>query len=117
MCVAAIVISIIGFFQSIYCENFVWFARSGSLVVGIGIVLLARTYIVKKDLLLEIQSSETPYNINSPDHFKALDLPVPEYVKNDLASRAAIGVIGPIISFIGTIVWGYGDLLNYFIVK
>ncbi len=115
MTFAAIVIAIAGIVQSIIYKDFIWFLRSGSIIVGIGIVLLARTYLVKKDLLLDITSSETPYNVNSPEHFKALNQSVPDYVKNDLASRAAIGLYGPCISFIGTIIWGYGDLLNILI--
>src|SRR5947207_14926591 len=70
-----------GFAQSIYLKDFIWFSRSGSIVVGLGIVLLARTSIVKKHLLLNIKSSDTPFNVNSPEHFKALGEPVPDYVK------------------------------------
>jgi hypothetical protein len=112
MALVAILIAIVGIGQSIVLKDFAWFQRSGSLIVGVGIVLLARTFIVGKDLLLYIKSAETPYNINSEEHFKFLSQPTPEYIKNDLASRIAIGWIGPLISFIGTVIWGYGDLLN-----
>ncbi len=117
MTAMAILVAALGVVQSIYLKDFIWFGRSGSLIVGIGIILLARTSIVNKDLLLNIKSSETPFNLNSPEHFHALNQPVPDYVKNDLASRRATGVVGPIISFIGTVIWGYGDLLNHFITK
>jgi hypothetical protein len=117
MTAMATLVAVIGFVQSIYLKDFIWFSRSGSIIVGLGIVLLARTSIVKKDLLLNVTSSDTPFNLNSPEHFKALGEPVPDYVKNDLASRSAIGVVGPLISFIGTIIWGYGDLLNHLITK
>ena len=117
MTIVAALFAVGGFAQSIYLKDFIWFSRSGSIVVGLGIVLLARTSIVKEDLLLNIKSSETPFNLNSPQYFEALGEPVPDYVKNDLASRSAVGVVGPIISFIGTIIWGYGDLLNHLITK
>lgn len=117
MTLASMIVAVAGIVQSLFYKDFTWFLRSGSIIVGIGIVLLARTFIVKKDLLLDVTSSETPYNLNSPEHFKALNQPIPDYVKNDLASRAAIGLYGPCISFIGTIIWGYGDLLNILIKK
>ena len=117
MTTMAILFAVGGFLQGIYFKDFIWFSRSGSIVVGIGIVLLARTSIVKEDLLLNIESSETPFNVNSPQHFEALGEPVPDFVKNDLASRSAVGVIGPFISFIGTIIWGCGDLLNHLITE
>ena len=112
MITASIIIVIINILLSFIYKDFIWFQRCGSIIVGIGIILLARTYIVKRDLLLDITSSETNYNKNSPEHFKELNQPVPKYVKEDLSSRAAIGFYGPCISFIGTIIWGYGDLLN-----
>lgn len=117
MIIVAALSAVVGFAQSICLKDFIWFSRSGSIVVGLGIVLLARTSIVKEDLLLHIESSDTHLNENSPQYFEALGEPVPIYMKNDLASRSAIGVVGPIISFIGTIIWGYGDLLNHLIIK
>ena len=117
MTIVAALSAVVGCAQSIYLKYFIWFSRSGSIVVGLGIVLLARTSIVKEDLLLNIESPDTHLNENGPQYFKALGKPIPIYVKNDLASRSAIGVVGPIISFIGTIIWGYGDLLNHLIKK
>ena len=115
--VIAFLFALIGLVQSIYLQDFIWFSRIGSMVVGVGIVLLARPSIVNEDLLPNVQSADTLFNLNSQEHFKALGETVPDYVINDLASRNAIGVIGPIITLLGTFIWGYGDLFNHFIAK
>ena len=109
--ISATTIGIIGIIHSIIVQDFIWFQRSGSLIVGIGIILLSRPFIIDKDLLLNIRSSETLHNINSPENFHVLNEQVPDYVLNDQASRKAIGWLGPLISFIGTVIWGYADLL------
>jgi len=36
----------------------------------------------------------------------------PENVKEDVKSRKAVGRFGPWVLFIGTIIWGFADLLN-----
>ena len=112
MIILAIISLLIGFIYSLIIRDFAAFQRSGALLVAIGIILLSRTFIVGRDLLINVRSSDTPYNINGPDHYMYQNLPIPEYVNNDIESRKAIGWIGPLISSIGTIVWGYGDLLN-----
>lgn len=117
MAATALLCAGFGIGQSIVYKDFTWFARSGSLIVLTGVLLLARTFIVGKDLLPFIKSSDTPYNVNSRQHFEALNQPVPDYVKNDLDSRTAVGWLGPLICFAGTVIWGYGDLLNLLIKK
>ncbi len=106
---------LVGIIQSLILKDFIWFSRSGSLIVAIGIILLSRTFIIGKDILLSIENADTSENLNSPEYFLERNIEVLDYVKNDILSRIAIGRLGPIVSSIGTIVWGYGDLLNFFI--
>ena len=103
----------IGFIAGFVARDFQWFSRSGSLVVGLGITLVARTAFTKRDLLPDVTSAETQLNLNSPENFRSLGEPIPDYVKTDVAARKAVNVFGPISSFVGTVIWGFGDLLNH----
>lgn len=108
----AVVLVLYGFSHGFIVKDFIWFARSGSLVVAIGILLLSRTFLSGEDLLLFIGDEETLENKNHPEYYKKRQLEIPEYIKNDQDSRKSIGIYGPVISAVGTIIWGYGDLLN-----
>ena len=108
----SIIIAIIGLLAGYTEKDFMWFARSGSLVVAIGILLISRTSFTGRDLLTPIIGAGTEVNVNSPDHFKKLGEPVPKYVLTDVEARNAIGKLGPLVTFAGTIIWGFGDLLN-----
>jgi hypothetical protein len=88
-----------------------WFARAGGLLVAIGINLVARATITGVDLRPTVIGADTGMNVNSPEHYYAAGEPVPPYVIEDQRTRRAIGVVGPIISFAGTLIWAYGDVV------
>ncbi|WP_041366651.1 hypothetical protein [Methylophaga frappieri] len=105
-----------GILASVLWQDFEWVSRSGSLVVGLGIISLSRTFILKKDLLLEIKASDSDLNLNAPEYYQTKNQPIPDYVVQDQNSRFALGVVGPTLSFLGSLIWGFGDLLNKFFV-
>ena len=116
MTLTAIIVMILGFVISVKCNDHLWFQRFGSILVGIGIVLLARTFITRVDIKTPILGEHTRLNIFEKEHYKIIGEEVPDFVKTDIESRKAIGLYGPLISFIGTLIWGFGDLfIAYFL--
>ena len=112
MICAVIVLFLIGIIHSLIVKNFTWFQRIGSIIVGIGIILLSRPVIIKQSLLIEIKMSDSPYTSNDPRHYEYTGEQVPKAVNEDVKNRKAVYVQGPIITLVGTFIWGYGDLLN-----
>ena len=108
----SIVAAVAGFITGYVKRDFYWFARFGALVVGFGIALVSRTAFTGRDPLLNVTAADTRENINSPEHFMKLGELIPEYVATDVAARKAINLFGPAITFVGTAIWGFGDLLN-----
>ena len=105
-------ILLIGFLAACWKNDFVWFARCGSLVVGLGLVVLCRAVVSGHEVKPTIIGADTGLNMNSRAHFERLGEPVPEYILEQERNLLAIGVLGPLLSIIGTVVWGFGDLLN-----
>lgn len=112
MLVAAIGIMSVGLFAGIFTHNFIWFARSGALVQVIGIALLSRASLIGIDIRPHSISSETGLSHLDPIHYEQVEEPVPDWVKTDSRTRAAVGTWGPLVSFIGTLIWAFGDLLD-----
>ena len=111
----AVICIVLGIYASIRFHDFMCLSRAGAVVVGIGIVALSRTFILKKDLLLSVGSGEPGnLNLNGPEYYQAKGKPVPAYVQEDLRSRFALGVVGPVLSFVGSLIWAFADLLNKF---
>jgi hypothetical protein len=101
-----------GFLLGYELHDFTWFSRSGSLVVSVGITLLARATIVHEDIQGHVIQEQTGLSHLNPEHYKQLKEPIPEWVRLNKRTRSAVGVWGPLTTFIGTIIWGFGDLLN-----
>lgn len=112
MVAIAILLSLGGLLIGYVCEDFTWFARFGALVVAIGITLLSRASLIRQDIMTDVLQSETGLSHLNPEHYKQIGKPVPDWVHEDHRTRAAVGVWGPLVSFIGTLIWGFGDLLN-----
>ncbi len=106
------VIIIVGLIAGFCVQDFVWFARSGSLVVAVGLTLISRASIIGKDVKLDVITADTGLSYLDPEHWKRLGQLPPDYVIEDWKTRAAVGKWGPIVSFAGTLIWGFGDLLN-----
>lgn len=108
----AVVLFAAGVACSIALNNFIWVNRFGSLIICIGIIIMARPSILGEDIKTHVIMAETNLSDLDPKHYENIGDPVPDFVVQDLKSRAAVGVIGPIIVFVGTLANGFGDLLN-----
>jgi hypothetical protein len=112
MTLAAVILFVYGIVHSILAKDFVWFQRTGSLIVCIGIMLLARPALTNQGLLVPVKMADSPYNSNDPEHYNYIGETIPEAVIQDVKNRTAVNNLGPWITFIGTFIWGYGDILN-----
>jgi len=112
---SAILVACVGFCLGLLVRDFMCFARSGALVVAIGLFLLSRASIVGVDIKTHVISDETGKSYLDPEHWKIIGKEMPDWVTEDLQSRRAVGVFGPWVSFAGTLIWGFGDLLNQLI--
>lgn len=112
MLTLAVLLAIGGLLLSHVLNDFRWFARCGALVVSVGITLLSRASVIREDIRAHVIKDQTGLSHLDPDHYKQINEPIPEWVHEDRRTRAAVGVWGPLVSFIGTLMWGFGDLLN-----
>lgn len=103
---------LIGLAVSLLQKDFTWLARSGAVLVGLGIVVLSRTSISGTELHIPVLGAETGLDLFTPEHHIKLGNPVPEWVYEQQRNRFALGKLGPALSFVGTVIWGFGDLLN-----
>jgi len=83
-------------YYSIVTSEVHWFQRSGSIVVLLGVLIVARRVI-------RLGKDHQNEDWNLPNE-------TPEG-KRVLLDQRSEYVIGPVIAVIGTVVWGYGDLL------
>jgi hypothetical protein len=109
---AACVFGAIGIFMSICTRNFMWFERFGSMIACVGILLLNRPNIVGQDILPDVEMAETGLSSHDAEHYRRVNEPIPPAVVEDQKSRNAVGSFGPWIIIIGTIIWGFANLLN-----
>lgn len=113
MLLITIVLILSGLCLSYMLRDFTWFARFGALIVAVGITLLSRASIIRQDIMAHVFEAETGLSHLNPEHYKKIGEPVPEWVHNDLRTRKAVGFWGPLVSFTGTVIWAFGDLLNF----
>lgn len=112
MLMLAVLLAIGGLSLSLVAYNFTWFSRAGSLVVAVGITLLSRASVIREDIRTHVIEDETGLSRLNPEHYRQMGEPIPDWVHEDRRTRAAVGVWGPFVSFMGTLIWGFGDLLN-----
>lgn len=108
----ATLLAIGGLSLSLTAHDFTWFSRSGALVVAVGITLLSRASVIREDILTHVIEGETGLSRLDPEHYRQVGELVPDWVHEDRRTRAAVGFWGPFVSFMGTLIWGFGDLLN-----
>lgn len=75
---------------------------------------MARPTILGEDIKMHVIIDETDLSDLDPKHYEMAGEPLPDFVVQDLKSRTAVGVLGPLIVFVGTLTNGFGDLLNNF---
>jgi hypothetical protein len=106
----AAVLVVTGVLISICLSDFSWLTRFGALVTFIGIVVLNRPVIIRRDILPHVKMT-TGLSSLDPGHYRLVNEPVPDAVVEDRRSRNAVRV-GILITLMGTVIWGFGDLLN-----
>lgn len=94
----------LGVFASIYTGNWGWFGRSGSVATISGLLLIMRP-LLRKGSVHQARSGvlgEITFD-SKGNHKELIDS---QEIKDGIAS-----LVGAIFTIIGTIVWGFGDLV------
>lgn len=112
MVTLAAVFGLIGLAIGYEFRDFTWFSRFGALVVAVGIALISRASVIGSDIKFHVITADTGLSHLDPEHYRRLGEPIPDWVIEDMKSRQAVGTLGPIVSLAGTVIWGFGDLLN-----
>lgn len=90
----ALVVPVISWLYAQYAGESHWFARSGSIMVVIGIVLEGRLFIARQIIYEFSRASESP-----------------ETTPKQLVIRKLATWVAHFILIVGTIIWGYGDII------
>jgi hypothetical protein len=112
MVTAATGFAIVGIVTSVCLRDFSWFARFGSVITAIGIILFNRHVIVGQDILPDVEMAETGLSSHDPQHYRLVEEQLPPAVVEDQYSRKAV-YFGLWTTLAGTVIWGFGDLLNF----
>lgn len=105
--------SVISFWYSLETGDFVWFSRAGSIVTVFGILLTVKHNILSNSRDLEsVVMEKNNYAKYAPK--KGSD----KYTEHENSAKGIIRdeYVGILITILGTIVWGYGDLLGEFFI-
>jgi hypothetical protein len=104
----------IGVIMSVCYMDFQWLERVGVLVVCVGIIAIARPNIVGVELMPPVVTADTGEFYHSKKHWEKLGQQIRQNVIEDNRSRFAVGVLGPVLGIVGSVIDGYADLLNSF---
>jgi len=102
---------IVGTWLSVDQNDWSWFARSGSMIVVIGIFLTS-SQIIENSRRLKIRRSRHEQNFHRDfaDEIKRGTLDRSRSLDEDIWEN---GLRGFYLLVIGTLVWGFGDLAGY----
>lgn len=103
---------VLGVWLSIDQNDWTWFARSGSMIVVIGIFLTS-SQIIENSRRLKIRRSHHEHNFNRDfaEEIKRGTLERSRGLDEDIWEN---GLRGFYLLVVGTLVWGFGDLVGYF---
>ena len=98
---------IISFALSLYSREWLWFSRAGSIMTICGVILTIRPII-----RLGIKEWIKEQNTIDGGSFE----PTSKEIEADRQSNLdnAASQIGAVLAILGTIIWGYGDLVGRF---
>ncbi len=102
---------ICGILLSIQRDDWTWFARSGSIIVVIGIFLTS-SQIIENSRRLKIRRYRHRQNFNRDyaEDIKRASLERSRSLDEDIWEN---GLRGLYLLVIGTLIWGFGDLAGY----
>ena len=109
------IVSAFSIWLSFRLQDWTWFARSGSLIVIIGIVLTS-TQIIENNRRLHIRKQRHENNF-SRDYASDIKKHTLENSRHHDEDVWESGLKGLYLLIVGTIIWGYGDLLGVFFSK
>jgi hypothetical protein len=112
MLLLSVAVALGGFVIGWLLHDFTAFARAGALLVGFGIIVLSRTFISRTELHQFIGGAETGLNVYEREHWEKIGQPIHPTVFEQERNHFALGLLGPALSFAGTVIWAFGDLLN-----
>jgi len=107
----SIAVFIFGILLSIERDDWTWFARSGSIIVVIGIFLTS-SQIIENSRRLRIRRYRHRQNFNRDyaEDIKRGSLERSRSLDEDIWEN---GLRGLYLLVIGTLIWGFGDLAGY----
>ena len=104
---AAVLSAGLGLWASVATDDWMWFARSGAVMTALGLVLASRKILIARAdlvaLLADMERADGAERTARLDSFKRL--------QRDL-DRQVMEKLGFGLLIVGTIVWGFGDLLG-----
>lgn len=101
-----------GLVISVCDRDFNWLSRFGALVICWGILLLARPSITGKEIGQHVIAHDSDLSLFDPKYYTHKGEAVPDWVTDNVLSRRATGIYGPIVCFMGTFANGFASLLN-----
>ena len=103
LAICAVCLSLVASYTT---RNWDWFARSGSIVTMVGIILSVRP-ILRMGVAKYIEEQKTQ------DNGSILGDTPKEIVEDRQLKLDVLGLyIGNFMTVVGTLIWGYGDLLG-----
>lgn len=103
-------VSALSIWMSVHYQDWVWFSRSGSIIVIIGIVLTS-SHIIENSSKLRARRRQHDNNFGRDyaDETKQGTLKYSRRHDEDLWESSSRGLY---LLIAGTIIWGYGDLIG-----
>lgn len=110
--ILSLIVSAISIWLSLRFQDWSWFARSGSIIVVIGLFLTS-TQIIENSRRLNMRRRHHGHNFGRDfaDDIKKRTLEDSRHHDEDVWES---GLKGLYLLIIGTVIWGYGDLLAFF---
>jgi flagellar biogenesis protein FliO len=95
-------------------QDWQWFSRSGSLIVILGIYLTSSQIIENSHRLGQRRSAHKDGNFQR-DWARDKQEKILHHARNHEEETWVMGKCGFNLLIIGTLIWGFGDLLSYFL--
>ena len=109
--ITMIFVGVISFAYAIHTNEFLWISRSGSIITVLGIMLTIRNsnFFDSRDLK-RIVRGKNHYAVYSLEEDSVIHKQLEAHV--NLVTRDKC--IGAFFTIVGTVIWGYGDLVEVF---
>lgn len=101
-----------GIAMSLTWHDFNWLSRFGALVICWGILLLAQPSFTGKEIGQHVIAHDSELSVFDPEYYRQKGEQIPHWVTDNVLSRRAVGIYGPLVCLAGTLANGFGSLLN-----